>query len=231
MASWPGPISTHEARHDAERRGCPGGHRRHLRLVGRPATSSPQGPITLLQAIVLGATGRQRGDRATERLRGRCPRRAASRGPLPNISGRASSHAPDVEPGRSASRLPTASMSIQHLELQLRVTQTVFDASVIARLSAGRDTAIAAGSRRPGRRRDRRSDSRSRLPPAAECQGDGAGPRGGQRRCGRPPESGTEAGPGRSKSGNRRHPQRGQLRRCRPNSRSRAIPPAGPSST
>jgi outer membrane protein len=109
--------------------------------------AAPTGPITLLQAMSL---GRQQGvNAAIARLNARAAdaRTAQRRADLlPNISGRASVTRQTLnldEFGIPVASGVTDPFSIWNL--QLRLTQTVFDASVIARLRAGRDTAIAAG--------------------------------------------------------------------------------------
>jgi outer membrane protein TolC len=109
--------------------------------------AAPAGPITLLDAINL---GRKQGvDAAIARLNVRAAdartgqRRADL---LPNISGRASLTHQTLnldEFGLPAVTGITDPFDIY--SLQLRASQTLFDASVIARLRAGRDTAIAAG--------------------------------------------------------------------------------------
>jgi outer membrane protein len=108
---------------------------------------APSGPITLLDAITL---GRKQGvDAAIARLNVRAAnartgeRRADL---LPNISGRATWTRQTLnldEFGIPIATGITDPFSIYNL--QLRATQTLFDASAIARLRAGRDTAIAVG--------------------------------------------------------------------------------------
>jgi outer membrane protein len=119
--------------------------------VGSPLSAqqpaAPAGPITLLDAITL---GRKQGvDAAIARLNVRAAdartgqRRADL---LPNISGRATLTHQTLnldEFGLPAVTGITDPFSIY--SLQLRASQTLFDASAIARLRAGRDTAIAAG--------------------------------------------------------------------------------------
>jgi outer membrane protein len=107
----------------------------------------PSGPLTLLQAISL---GRKQGvDAAVARLNVRAAdarvgeRRADL---LPNISGGASVTRQTLNLDEFG--IPIASGVTDPFTLwrfQLRAAQTVFDASAIARLRAGRDTAIAAG--------------------------------------------------------------------------------------
>jgi outer membrane protein len=111
----------------------------------QPAT--PGGPLTLLDAITL---GRKQGvDAAIARLNARAAnartgqRRADL---LPNIGGRATFTRQTLnldEFGIPVASGITDAFSIYNL--QLRASQTLFDASAIARLRAGRDTAIAAG--------------------------------------------------------------------------------------
>lgn len=108
---------------------------------------APSGPITLIDAITL---GRKQGvDAAIARLNARAAnartgeRRADL---LPNISGRATITRQTLnldEFGIPVATGITDPFSIYNL--QLRASQTLFDASAIARLQAGRDTAIAAG--------------------------------------------------------------------------------------
>src|SRR6185312_9804301 len=107
----------------------------------------PSGPLTLLQAISLGR--RQGVDAAVARLNVRAAnarvgeRRADL---LPNLSGNASVTRQTVNLDEFG--IPIASGVTDPFSLwrfQLRATQTVFDASLISRLRAGRDTAVAAG--------------------------------------------------------------------------------------
>jgi outer membrane protein TolC len=107
----------------------------------------PTGPLRLIDAITL---GRKQGvDAAIARLNVRAAnartgeRRADL---LPNISGRATYTRQTLnldEFGIPIATGVTDPFSIYNL--QVRATQTVFDASAIARLQAGRDTALAAG--------------------------------------------------------------------------------------
>jgi outer membrane protein len=112
-----------------------------------PAASPPTAPISLLDAIRL---GRQHGiEAAIARLNVRAAearvgeRRAEL---LPNISGQAGFTRQTVNleefgfPGISGVTNP-----FNVYNFQVRGTQTLFDASAITRLRAGRDTAIAAG--------------------------------------------------------------------------------------
>jgi outer membrane protein len=108
---------------------------------------APSGPITLLEAITL---GRKQGvDAAIARLNARAAnarigeRRADL---LPNISGQATWTRQTLnldEFGIPIATGITDPFSIYNLEVG--ASQTLFDASAIARLRAGRDTAIAAG--------------------------------------------------------------------------------------
>jgi outer membrane protein len=111
----------------------------------QPAT--PTGPITLLDAIRL---GRQQGVEAAIaglNVRAANARTAERRADLlPNISGRASLTRQTLnldEFGIPVASGITDPFSVYNL--QIRASQTVFDASAIARLRAGRDTAVAAG--------------------------------------------------------------------------------------
>lgn len=107
----------------------------------------PTGPLTLLDAITL---GRKQGvDAVIARLNVRAAdartgqRRADL---LPNISGRGTLTRQTLnldEFGIPVATGITDPFTIYNL--QLRVSQTLFDPSAIARLRAGRDTAIAAG--------------------------------------------------------------------------------------
>jgi outer membrane protein TolC len=122
-----------------------------LCLLAAPAESqepaTPSRPITLLDAISLGR--RQGVDAAIARLNVRAAdartgeRRADL---LPNVSGRASATHQTLNldefgiPGAGGLTDPFTIYNIQ-----LRASQTIFDASAIARLRAGRDTAVAAG--------------------------------------------------------------------------------------
>jgi outer membrane protein len=111
------------------------------------APAAPTKPLTLLDAISL---GRQRGvEEAIARLNARAAearvgqRRAEL---LPNINGQGSFTRQTLNlaefgfPGISGITDPFNVYSFQ-----LRASQTLFDASAIARLRAGRDTAAAAG--------------------------------------------------------------------------------------
>jgi outer membrane protein len=115
--------------------------------LGAQAAGPPTGPLTLVEAITL---GRQHGvDAAIARLNVRAAeartgqRRAEL---LPNIGGRASVTRQTLNleefgiPGAGGVTPPFSIYS-----LQLRGTQTLLDLSAIARLRAGRDTAVAAG--------------------------------------------------------------------------------------
>jgi outer membrane protein len=107
----------------------------------------PQGPLTLLQAIALGRS--QGVDAAIARLNvrtadARVGQRRADL--LPNISGNAQYVRQTInldEFGIPIATGVTDPFSIY--TLQLSASQTIFDASVIARLRAARDTAVAAG--------------------------------------------------------------------------------------
>jgi outer membrane protein TolC len=108
---------------------------------------TPAGPITLLDAITL---GRQHGVQAAiarlnvRAAEARTGQRRADL--LPNIDGRASVTRQTLNLDEFG--IPVASGITDPFNiylLQLRASQTLFDASAIARLRAGRDTAIAAG--------------------------------------------------------------------------------------
>jgi outer membrane protein len=114
-------------------------------VAQRPA--APPGAITLLEAIAL---GRQHGvDAAIARLNVRAAEARAGQhlaDLLPNINGRASVTRQTLnldEFGIPVASGVTEAFNIYNL--QLRASQTLFDASAITRLRAGRDTAIAAG--------------------------------------------------------------------------------------
>lgn len=108
---------------------------------------TPTHPITLLDAISLGR--RQGVDAAIAQLnvsaaKARTAERRADL--LPNISGRATVTRQTVNLDEFG--IPIASGvtdAFTLYNLQLRASQTIFDASAIARLRAGRDTAVAAG--------------------------------------------------------------------------------------
>jgi outer membrane protein TolC len=115
-------------------------------LAQQPA-AAPKGPLTLLQAIELGRT--QGVDAAIAQLNVRAAdarvgqRRADL---LPSINGNASYTRQTVnleEFGIPVASGVTDPFSIYRLQLQAR--QTLFDASVIGRLRAARDTAVATG--------------------------------------------------------------------------------------
>ena len=108
---------------------------------------APTRPITLLDAISL---GRQQGVNAAIanlNLRAANARTGERRADLlPTISGRATLTRQTLnldEFGIPVATGVTDAFNIYHLQIQ--ATQTLFDASAIARLRAGRDTAIAAG--------------------------------------------------------------------------------------
>jgi outer membrane protein len=107
----------------------------------------PQRPITLLEAIAL---GRQRGvEAAIARLNVRAERARVSQRRadlLPTIEGRASLTRQRLN--LDAFGIPVATGLTDPFSLynlQIGASQTLFDASAITRLRAGRDTAIAAG--------------------------------------------------------------------------------------
>ena len=121
-------------------------------LAAAPAGASaqqptvPQGPLTLLQAIALGRS--QGVEAAIARLNvrtadARVGQRRADL--LPTISGNAEYVRQTLnldEFGIPVATGITDPFSIYRL--QLRASQTIFDASIIARLRAARDTAVAA---------------------------------------------------------------------------------------
>jgi outer membrane protein TolC len=115
-------------------------------LLGQ-APAIPTGPIRLIDAINLGR--RQGVDAVVARLNVRAAdaRTAQRRADLlPNIGGRASLTRQTLNLDEFG--IPVASGVTDPFDIynfQIRATQTLFDASVIARLRAGRDTAIAAG--------------------------------------------------------------------------------------
>jgi outer membrane protein len=119
--------------------------------IAVPATAQqpavPQGPLTLLQAITLGRS--QGVEAAIARLDVRAAdarvgqRRAAL---LPTISGNAGITRQTLNLDEFG--IPVATGVTDPFEiyrLQLRASQTIFDASLIGRLRAARDTAVAAG--------------------------------------------------------------------------------------
>ena len=107
----------------------------------------PQGPLTLLQAITLGRS--QGVEAAIARLDvrtadARVGQRRADL--LPTISGSAAITRQTLNLDEFG--IPVASGVTDPFDiyrLQLRATQTIFDASLIGRLRAARDTAVAAG--------------------------------------------------------------------------------------
>jgi outer membrane protein len=109
--------------------------------------SAPSGPLTLLQAISLGR--RQGVEAAVARLNLRAAeaRTGQARADLlPDISGSASVTRQRLNLDEFG--LPIATGVTDPFSLwsvQLRASQTVFDASAISRLRAARDTAVAFG--------------------------------------------------------------------------------------
>ena len=107
----------------------------------------PQGPLTLLQAIALGRS--QGVEAAIARLNvrtadARVGQRRADL--LPTISGNAEYVRQTLNLDEFGIPLATGVTDpFSIYRLQLRGSQTIFDASVIGRLRAARDTAIAAG--------------------------------------------------------------------------------------
>jgi outer membrane protein len=110
-------------------------------------TAVPQGPITLLQAITRGRT--QGVNAAIARLNvrtaeARVGQRRADL--LPTIDGNATVTRQTLNLDEFG--IPVATGITDPFDiyrLQLRASQTVFDASIIGRLRAARDTAVAAG--------------------------------------------------------------------------------------
>ena len=132
---------------------------------------APQGPLTLLEAITL---GRKQGVEAAiarlERAGGRCARRRSA-GPTccPPSAARVASRGRRSTSTSSGSRSPPGSpIRSTSARLQLRASQTIFDAG--ADRPAARRTGHRGrgGARRPGGRRDRGRHGRPRVPPAAE---------------------------------------------------------------
>lgn len=114
---------------------------------GAQAPIAPTGPVTLLQAITLGRS--QGVNAAIAQLNvGTADARVGQRRAdlLPNISGGAAYTRQTVNleefgfPGITGVTDP-----FNVYRLQLRASQTIFDASLIGRLRAARDTAVAAG--------------------------------------------------------------------------------------
>jgi outer membrane protein TolC len=109
--------------------------------------AAPSGPITLLQAITLGRS--QGVDAAIAQLNvGEANARVGQRRAdlLPNVSGGAAYTRQTLnlaEFGFPGITGVTDPFSVYRL--QLRASQTLFDASLIGRLRAARDTAVAAG--------------------------------------------------------------------------------------
>jgi outer membrane protein len=115
----------------------------------QPAAPPPQGPLTLLQAIQL---GRQRGVQAMlARINARiADARAGERRAdiLPTIDGTAAYSRQTLnlqEFGLSFPGLPAKTPDFSLWRFRLGAEQTLFDASVFARLRAARDSAVAAG--------------------------------------------------------------------------------------
>jgi outer membrane protein len=114
---------------------------------GQQPDSVPAGPLTLLQAIALGR--RQGVDAAVARLNLRAAeaRTGQERADLlPDISGSASITRQRLNLDEFGLPIATGITDPFNLwSVQLRATQTVFDASAISRLRAARDTAVAFG--------------------------------------------------------------------------------------
>lgn len=122
-------------------------------LAGAPAGAgaqgpvAPEGPVTLLQAIAL---GRSQGVNAAiaqldvRTAEARVGQRRADL--LPTVSGNAAVTRQTLNLDEFG--IPVATGVTDPFDiyrLQLRASQTIFDASVIGRLRAARDTAVAAG--------------------------------------------------------------------------------------
>jgi outer membrane protein len=124
-----------------------------LSLLADPSVAAaqqpavPQGPLTLLQAITLGRT--QGVNAAIARLNvrtaeARVGQRRADL--LPTINGNAAITRQTLNLEEFG--IPNATGVTDPFDiyrLQLRASQTIFDASIIGRLRAARDTAVAAG--------------------------------------------------------------------------------------
>jgi outer membrane protein len=118
-----------------------------LPAAAQQPPAAPAGPITLLQAIALGRTQGVNAAIAQLNMRTAEARVGQRRGDLlPTVSGTASYSRQTVNldelgfPGITGVTDP-----FNVYRLQLRASQTIFDASLIGRLRAARDTAVAAG--------------------------------------------------------------------------------------
>jgi outer membrane protein TolC len=115
--------------------------------VAQQQPTVPQGPVTLLQAIALGRSQGVNAAIAQLNVRTAESRVGQRRADLlPNISGNAGYTRQTLnldEFGIPGATGVTDAFNIYRL--QLRATQTIFDASAIGRLRAARDTAVAAG--------------------------------------------------------------------------------------
>jgi outer membrane protein len=120
-------------------------------LAAAPAAAQepvvPQGPLTLLQAITLGRS--QGVEAAIARLDVRvADARAGQRRAdlLPTISGNAGITRQTLNLDEFGIPIATGvTDAFDIYRLQLRASQTIFDASLIGRLRAARDTAVASG--------------------------------------------------------------------------------------
>jgi outer membrane protein len=120
-------------------------------LAAAPAAAQepvvPQGPLTLLQAITLGRS--QGVEAAIARVDVRvADARAGQRRAdlLPTISGNAGITRQTLNLDEFGIPIATGvTDAFDIYRLQLRASQTIFDASLIGRLRAARDTAVAAG--------------------------------------------------------------------------------------
>ena len=130
----------------------------------------PQGPLTLLQAITLGRS--QGVEAAIARLDvrvadARVGQRRADL--LPTISGNAAHHPADAQPRRVRNpHRHRVTDPFDIYRLQLRASQTIFDASPDRPASGRAGHGGRGGARRPGDRRDRGRHRRPRLPSRAE---------------------------------------------------------------
>jgi outer membrane protein len=115
--------------------------------AGAQEPTVPQGPLTLLQAITLGRS--QGVEAAIARLDVRvADARAGQRRAdlLPTISGNAGITRQTLNLDEFGIPIATGvTDAFDIYRLQLRASQTIFDASLIGRLRAARDTAVAAG--------------------------------------------------------------------------------------
>ncbi len=111
--------------------------------------AAPSGPLTLLQAIQLGRSQGVNASIARLNVRSAEARVGQRRADLlPTIAGDASYARQTLnlqEFGLSLPGLPAVTDPFNIYRLQLRGSQTIFDASVIGRLRAAKDSAVASG--------------------------------------------------------------------------------------